>query len=89
MYHRKRDSIETHLAIVFAALAISRWIEAQTGWSIKKTVKTARLYCTVEIQDERQIITAADPLPRRPPPSAGRHQPRQLTCALGWPGLST
>ena len=49
VYHRKRDSIEAHLTIVFAALAVSRWIEAQTGWSIRKFVKTARRYCTVEI----------------------------------------
>jgi hypothetical protein len=31
IYHRKRDSIEAHLSIVFAALAVSRWIEQQTG----------------------------------------------------------
>jgi hypothetical protein len=29
---------------VFAALAVSRWIEAQTGWSIRKFIKTARRY---------------------------------------------
>jgi transposase len=34
VYHRKRDSIEAHLTIVFAALAADRWIEAQTGWPI-------------------------------------------------------
>src|SRR6266567_7673578 len=33
IYHRKRDSIEAHLTIVFAALAVSRWIEDRTGWS--------------------------------------------------------
>jgi hypothetical protein len=37
----KRDSIEAHLTIVFAALAVSRWIEARTGWSIRKFVRTA------------------------------------------------
>ena len=63
VYHRKRDSIEAHLTIVFAALAVSRWIEAQTGWSIRKFVKTARRYRTIEIQAGRQTITAADPLP--------------------------
>lgn len=36
IYHRKRDSIEAHLTIVFAAPAVSRWIENQTGWSIRK-----------------------------------------------------
>ena len=44
VYHRTRDSIEAHLTIVFAALAVSRWIGAQTGWSIRKFVKTARRY---------------------------------------------
>ena len=28
VYHHQRDSIEAHLTIVFAALAVSRWIEA-------------------------------------------------------------
>jgi hypothetical protein len=50
VYHRTRDSIEAHLTIVFAALAVSRWNEAPTGWSIRKFVKTARRYRTVEIQ---------------------------------------
>jgi len=63
VYHRKRDSIEAHLTIVFAAQAVSRWIEAQTGWSIRKFVKTARRYRTIEIQAGRPTITAADPLP--------------------------
>ena len=31
IYHHKRESIEAHLTIVFAALAVSRWIEARTG----------------------------------------------------------
>jgi hypothetical protein len=61
--NRKRDSIEAHLTIVFTALAVGRWIEAQTGWSVRKFVKTARRYRTIEIQAGRQTITAADPLP--------------------------
>ena len=48
---------------MFAALAVSRWIEHQTGWSIRKFVKTARRYRTIEIQAGRHTITAADPLP--------------------------
>jgi Transposase DDE domain len=62
VYHRKRDSIEAHLTIVFAALAVSRWIEARTGWSIRKFVKTARRYRTIKIQAGQHVITAADPL---------------------------
>lgn len=42
IFHRKREAIEAHLTVVFAALAISRRIEKQTGLSIKKFVKTLR-----------------------------------------------
>jgi hypothetical protein len=63
VYHHLRDSIEAHLTVVFAALAVSRWIEHQTGWSIRKFVKTARRYRTIQIQAGQHAITAADPLP--------------------------
>jgi hypothetical protein len=63
VYHHTRESIEAHLTIVFAALAVSHWIEGQTGWSIKKFVRTARRSRTVTIQAGRQTLTAADPLP--------------------------
>lgn len=63
VYHRKRDPIEAHLTIVLAALAVSRWIEARTGWSIRKFVKTARRYKTIDIQAGIHSFTAADPLP--------------------------
>jgi Transposase DDE domain len=62
IYHRTRDSIEAHLTVVFAAMAVSHWIEHQTGWSIKRFVRTARRYRTVQIKAGRQILTAADPL---------------------------
>jgi transposase len=42
IFHRKRDAIEAHLTIVFAALAIGRNIEYQTGISIKQFVKLLR-----------------------------------------------
>jgi hypothetical protein len=64
IYHRQRDSIDAHLTIVFAAPAVSpRWIEHRTGWSIKRFVRTARRYRTVEIQAGGHTITAADPYP--------------------------
>nr|WP_207954275.1 hypothetical protein [Saccharopolyspora elongata] len=50
------------LTIVFAALAVSRWIEDTTGWSIKKFVKTVRRYRTIQIQAGEHVVTAADPL---------------------------
>lgn len=63
IYHHTRESIEAHLTIVFAALAVSRWVEDTTGWSIKKFVKTVRRYRTIHIQAGDHVITAADPLP--------------------------
>lgn len=45
----------------FAALAVSRRIERQTGWSIRKFVKNARRYRTIQIQTGPHTITAADP----------------------------
>jgi hypothetical protein len=63
IYHHKRESIEAHLTIVFAALAVSRWIEARTGWSIRRFVRTARRYRTIQVQAGSRTITAADPLP--------------------------
>lgn len=55
-------SIEAHLTIVFAALAVTRLIEDRTGWSIKKFVRTARRYRTVDIRAGRHVLTAEDPL---------------------------
>jgi len=63
IYHHKRDSIEAHLTIVFAALAVSRLIENTTEWSITKFVRTARRYRTVEIQAGAHTVTAEQPLP--------------------------
>lgn len=61
--HRTRESIEAHLSVVFAAMAVSHWIEHQTGWSIKKFVRTARRYGTITIAAGTQTLTAADPIP--------------------------
>jgi hypothetical protein len=63
IYHHKRESIEAHLNVVFAALAITHHVETRTGWSIKQFVRTARRYRTVQIQAGSQTLTAEDPLP--------------------------
>jgi hypothetical protein len=63
IYHRTRDSIEAHLSVEYAAMAVSHWIERQTGWSIKKFVRTARRYRTVTIQAGNHTLTAAEPPP--------------------------
>ena len=63
VYQHKRESIDAHLTIVFATLAVSHWVEHQTAWSIKKFVGTTRRYGDVRIKAGRQILTAANPLP--------------------------
>jgi transposase len=63
IYHHKRESIEAHLSVVFAALAVGRLVEQRTGWSIRRFVRTARRYRTVQILAGQQLLTAEDPLP--------------------------
>jgi hypothetical protein len=62
IYHHTRESIEAHLTIVIAALAVSRWIENTTSWSIRKFVTTTRRYRTITVQAGDHTITAADPI---------------------------
>jgi transposase len=62
IYHHKRDSIEAHLTIVMAALAVSRWLERQTRWSIRKIVQTLRPYRSIAVQTGGHILHAGTPL---------------------------
>jgi Transposase DDE domain len=63
VFHRLRDSIEAHLTIVFAALAVSREAQARTGQSVNKIVKTLRPLRTATITLGRQHITAEPRIP--------------------------
>ena len=63
IYHHKRESIDAHLTIVFAALAVGRLVEDRTGWSIRRFVRTSRRYRTVQIRAGSQLLTAEDPIP--------------------------
>jgi hypothetical protein len=63
IYHHKRESIDAHLTIVFAALAVTRHIEHNTGWSIKKFVTTARRFRTIQLRAGQHTLTAEEPLP--------------------------
>lgn len=42
IFHRKREAIEAHLTLVFAALAVGRTVERLTGLSLRSVVKTLR-----------------------------------------------
>ena len=58
IFHRKREPIEAHLTIVFAALAVARHLQEQTGVSIKRLVQTLRPLQSVTITIAGQPIQA-------------------------------
>ncbi|GGD30277.1 hypothetical protein GCM10010915_08220 [Microbacterium faecale] len=62
IYARVRDSIDAHLQVVIAALAVSRRVEDTTGLSIRKFVKTLRRYREIIINVDGHEIAAADTL---------------------------
>jgi hypothetical protein len=59
IFHRAHDAIETHLTVVFAALAVSRHLQDTTESSIKKIVRSPRPLRTVRIDIDGYPITAA------------------------------
>lgn len=58
MFHRHRDAIEAHLTIVFTALAIARFMQNQTGLSLKKIITTLRPIqsALLQVGDHTQLI---------------------------------
>ena len=57
-----RDAIEAHLTVVFTALAVARYLQAETGISIGRIVKTLRPLQEIRLTIAGQPHTAADPL---------------------------
>jgi hypothetical protein len=63
MFHRTRDAIETHLTIVFTALAVSRTVQARTGLAPRNVVKQLRPLrsATIAINGTQQTFAPAIP----------------------------
>ena len=40
IFHHTRDAIQAHLTIVFCALAVARHLQAATGLSLRRIIKT-------------------------------------------------
>jgi len=78
IYHHKRDSIEAHLTIVFAALALSRFIERTTGWSIRKFVRTPAATAPSKFKPE----TTPLPPPTRYPRTSAKHSTASTTAKV-------
>lgn len=58
IFHHQGEAIQAHLTIVFAALAVARWLQTATGLSIKRLVRLLRPLREVTIQIAGQTITA-------------------------------
>ncbi|GAA1485413.1 hypothetical protein GCM10009625_22170 [Brachybacterium fresconis] len=58
MFHRQREAIEAHLTIVFTALAIARFMQNETGLSLKRIITTLRPIQSALLQagDHKQLI---------------------------------
>lgn len=62
MFHHKREAIEAHLTVVFAALAIARYLQNATGLSIRKIVQTLRPIQQITVRIASHEHAAADPI---------------------------
>ncbi|MFC5317583.1 MULTISPECIES: IS1634 family transposase [Brachybacterium] len=58
MFHHQREAIEAHLTIVLTALAIARFLQDKTGFSIRKIIRTLCPLQDVTIALAGQQITA-------------------------------
>jgi hypothetical protein len=63
MFHHTREAIEAHFTIVFAALAIARYLHNTTWLSIKKIVQTLRPIQQITVRIAGHDHIAADPIP--------------------------
>ena len=61
IFHHTREAIEAHLTIVFAALAIARYLQDATGVSIKKTVQALRPIQQIRVRIAGHDHHAEDP----------------------------
>ena len=53
IFHRLDETIQAHLVIVFASLAIAKYIEIKTGMSIQKVLKLAERVLTHKVTNTR------------------------------------
>lgn|GEM_PF-2881539 len=59
--HHQVDSIEAHLTMVMASLAVARHLQEATGTSIKKIIQTLKPIQTIELLIAGHPYTATDP----------------------------
>ncbi|WP_404290798.1 hypothetical protein [Glutamicibacter arilaitensis] len=50
VFYRDEDAIDAHLTVVFAALAIGRYLQELTGRSLKRIITDLKGVCSAKIQ---------------------------------------
>lgn len=63
VFHHRRESIEAHLTVVFAALAITHYLTTATGVSIKKIVQTLRTVRSATVEFSGEQLTLEPKIP--------------------------
>ena len=63
MYHHDADAINAHLTIVYAALALARYLQAATGKSLKTIITTLRPLRDTTIEISGHQLTAKPDIP--------------------------
>ena len=74
VFHHTRDTIEAHLTVVMASLAVARYLQDATGISIKRVIRPP------------QTPPRSHHQPQQPPPHAAS-LPVTLLVVPGGPGL--
>ena len=63
VFHRTREAIEAHLTVVFAALAVTRHLQRQSGTTIRKIVHTLRPVQSARVEINGQEIDIEPKIP--------------------------
>ena len=77
MFHHTREAIEAHLTVVFAALAVARYLQDATGLSIRRSCGPSGRYSRSPSASPATSTSPRTPSPTPPRPSFGTS-----TCLL-------
>lgn len=56
IFHSVKQSIDAHLTVVMAGIAVGRWLESVTGSSQRKRVRELRVHRSVELDTAAEIV---------------------------------
>ncbi|MER8027006.1 IS1634 family transposase [Glutamicibacter protophormiae] len=63
IFHREKDSIDAHLTVVFAALAIGRHLQELTGLPLKRLITDLQAVRSAKVLVNGQVVTFAAQIP--------------------------